>query len=771
MAFVFDEKLSTKWFDSLTVIPDDGDNVWFIVEDKIHIGKYIAEAKSFMEADKSLTDLGCVRQWSPLNGVKEVCRKPQEGQIIAAEIPGLPCYVLGIFSDCLGENLLINGPGLLLDKDYNISELNGVQSPVSWDDVFSWYELPQEPLLLLPVISVDLVPVPISNIGDIKCAFSDSECKEEDSCCDSNCNEKDNKEQITSAIVACKNKNLIEKNIEDRPMNNKLTETRVSYELTQYGSYQPWGQAKEAWQYILDNGKFDEFDQLLEEWYPEGIDETSLNDILAYEPETVYPYLGLRDPYNKDVTEDDFDGTTELETVNDIVLCDVDEDNEFADILEFFAKDMGLSEEDAKKVLTDKGYIKDNQLIIPAGKLCTVTDTRYAYEVETSDFPVSFEVSQPDTSDFRLSESKKSDNKITERIHKKNYSDKLVGYFEPGEDEELIYDGRHAGYISDGQAYLRRDCPKEVYEMFPDYIETNFSFLEESKRHGKRLKEDYGWEVKSGEAWDLLDELVEALGPEEMLTALAKAIGTYELEDNLAFICRQYDFRSQHLTNFEDEEDEEDLEESKKKLTERKVGNLDENVKEWYLKAHSQDDLGPKLNDDFTFKDVYIGLGEGKDVYDIFGVGDSLVRQHIFYELSKRLRVDNSVMLSLWLGDYGNQYGESKKIKDMKLKEAKSDGWPEEVVDAFNNVFDDVDRFQYEVRNCVRGCYTGVDDMEGLTDAARKIGEEWMEVVDNDLQYIDDPDIDLDESKKSDNFSHLPESLSKKVSDFLKKIN
>ena len=69
---------------------------------------------------------------------------------------------------------------------------------------------------------------------------------------------------------------------------------------------------------------------------------------------------------------------------------------------------------------------------------------------------------------------------------------------------------------------------------------------------------------------------------------------------------RKWYGNNEYLVNYHC--DEEDLEESKKKFTERKVGNLDENVKEWYLKEHSHDDLGPKLNDDFTFKDVYIGL-------------------------------------------------------------------------------------------------------------------------------------------------------------------
>ena len=426
MAFVLDENLTTKWYDTQTVIPDAGDNVWFIVGDKIHVGVFISETKSFYKADSSYVELSEVRQWSPLEGDKHVAGFPEEEQIVAAKLAGMPCYVTGAFSSELGQhNMGQDGPGLLLDQEYNLFEM-GINNPVSWESVFDWYTLPLEPLLLLPVVVGDVIPLTISELIGGKPTEEVTEPTKTEEVTQTQ--EPQQQQQVKSAIVASKNRNNILENNEGEPMSDKLQEARVSYELTKY-NYQPWGQAKEAWNYIVDNDKFDEFDQLLEEWYPEGIDETTLNDILAFEPETVYPHIGLRDPYNTEATEYDFDGITELETVNDILLCDVDEDGEFADILEFFAKDMGLSEEDAKKVLTDKGYIKNDQLIIPAGKVCTVNNRYNVYELETTDFPTSFDLYQPDTSDFKLSESvEKTEDKLNEGFGPENDGHKIIRY-------------------------------------------------------------------------------------------------------------------------------------------------------------------------------------------------------------------------------------------------------------------------------------------------------------------------------------------------------
>lgn len=70
------------------------------------------------------------------------------------------------------------------------------------------------------------------------------------------------------------------------------------------------------------------------------------------------------------------------------------------------------------------------------------------------------------------------------------------------------------------------------------------SWYEEIWRAHKKnesLKESYD-DVNSSNAFDVLYDMVELFGCEEMLDALAKAMGTSDLADNLTYICRQYDY-------------------------------------------------------------------------------------------------------------------------------------------------------------------------------------------------------------------------------------
>lgn len=79
--------------------------------------------------------------------------------------------------------------------------------------------------------------------------------------------------------------------------------------------------------------------------------------------------------------------------------------------------------------------------------------------------------------------------------------------------------------------------------------------LHESSKKGNRLREDYGWEIKSGSEWDAFDYLAEVLGYEELAVSLAKAMGTNELSDLLAYICRNYDIEGDFIEGYEEEED------------------------------------------------------------------------------------------------------------------------------------------------------------------------------------------------------------------------
>ena len=59
--------------------------------------------------------------------------------------------------------------------------------------------------------------------------------------------------------------------------------------------FEAWSGAKETQQRIIDENKEAEFDQLIEELYPDGIDETQLNDILWFEDDWIFEQLGISD--------------------------------------------------------------------------------------------------------------------------------------------------------------------------------------------------------------------------------------------------------------------------------------------------------------------------------------------------------------------------------------------------------------------------------------------------------------------------------------------
>ena len=59
---------------------------------------------------------------------------------------------------------------------------------------------------------------------------------------------------------------------------------------------------------IIEHDKEDEFDALIEELYPDGIDATQLNDILWFDDEWVLESLGIeKEEEDEDEEEEDFD--------------------------------------------------------------------------------------------------------------------------------------------------------------------------------------------------------------------------------------------------------------------------------------------------------------------------------------------------------------------------------------------------------------------------------------------------------------------------------
>ena len=60
-------------------------------------------------------------------------------------------------------------------------------------------------------------------------------------------------------------------------------------------SFEAWSGAKDTQEKIINENKEQEFDQLIEELYPDGLDETQLNDILWFEEDWIFEQLGISD--------------------------------------------------------------------------------------------------------------------------------------------------------------------------------------------------------------------------------------------------------------------------------------------------------------------------------------------------------------------------------------------------------------------------------------------------------------------------------------------
>jgi hypothetical protein len=57
--------------------------------------------------------------------------------------------------------------------------------------------------------------------------------------------------------------------------------------------FNEWCGATATKKRIIENGKQEEFVQLVEEMYPDGLTETELNDMLWFEAEWIYEQLGM----------------------------------------------------------------------------------------------------------------------------------------------------------------------------------------------------------------------------------------------------------------------------------------------------------------------------------------------------------------------------------------------------------------------------------------------------------------------------------------------
>lgn len=88
----------------------------------------------------------------------------------------------------------------------------------------------------------------------------------------------------------------------------------IIYELD-LNSFEAWSGAIDTLDRIKREGKCEELESILEDTYPDGMTETELNDLLWFEPDEIYSWLGLRT--ESEIQEEIDEAEEELSDLND----------------------------------------------------------------------------------------------------------------------------------------------------------------------------------------------------------------------------------------------------------------------------------------------------------------------------------------------------------------------------------------------------------------------------------------------------------------------
>ena len=115
----------------------------------------------------------------------------------------------------------------------------------------------------------------------------------------------------------------------------------ITYELD-LERFEAWSGAKDTLDRIQREGKCGLLEQILEDTYPDGMTETELNDLLWFDSESVYEWLGIRseEQIEKEIKE----AEEELAEVQSNLEDDLDDDEltteERAEIIESYQPDI-----------------------------------------------------------------------------------------------------------------------------------------------------------------------------------------------------------------------------------------------------------------------------------------------------------------------------------------------------------------------------------------------------------------------------------------------
>lgn len=74
---------------------------------------------------------------------------------------------------------------------------------------------------------------------------------------------------------------------------------------------------------------------------------------------------------------------------------------------------------------------------------------------------------------------------------------------------------------------------------------------------------------------------------------------------------------------------------------------MDEKIRDFYMRKYPQDELGAELSD-ASFGDLLAALVAKRNVYEVIGEGDSIIRERLFERLADLVGVGYDTIYELW---------------------------------------------------------------------------------------------------------------------------
>lgn len=73
-------------------------------------------------------------------------------------------------------------------------------------------------------------------------------------------------------------------------------------------------------------------------------------------------------------------------------------------------------------------------------------------------------------------------------------------------------------------------------------------------------------------------------------------------------------------------------------------------LRDYYMAMYPTDALGERINEETTFGDLEDCINQKGCVYDLFGVGDSIIRERLFKALADIMGCSYNYLYMKWVG-------------------------------------------------------------------------------------------------------------------------